>query len=862
MNFKRLIFLASLMMGMALPLLAQATLTITPLTWNIVGLDSNSPATGPRYFPVGARVCSNVATSNIAVAYVWDSANANINLRSGTLNTINIASLGMGACSDAYFEVEVTPIAAAYNTARRYHIAATDVSDTVSTPASRELFVEHLISQNRNTVSGVKLDGVSIAPGGSMNLVVGNTYSIELNGGTATQGYEQFEAFINFPNTIFQILSVNTTYSANTSVYVSSPNDKLYADACRWENDPSNPNYRACVGTAGKTGGSNVVTTYTIKILGGGGSSQPLNTLLYDFSGSSFHYNSDNTTGARIATILDPTALTIAKGFSPAATVAGGTSTLSFTIANPTSSPISGANFTDALPLLSGGQMVVATPANFSTSGCGTPTFAPVAGANTVSFSNGTVAANSSCVITVGVSVPAAPTTGTYVNTSNNLFVGAIDTGHSATANLALTTATTGTGVCGNTLARWNFPTGMSTSAPVATTSNVTAAAAPGIGMNAVYSTADNTIAPAGTGSWGSNGSVTTGASLVTANDEYFEFALDTTGYTAVYLSFDALFKTPNGPKGLAVYYGTSNARPESGTQVFFNAAAMATQTVWNAFGASNSIAFTSGLNPSGATYFRIYAFNSGNTNSGSDINIDNVLFTGCNTPSQPTLSKAFSLSPIAVDGVSTLSFTLSNPNAVQLTGAKFTDSLPAGLEVAATPSASTTCTGSPTWAPAAGATSLAFGQTVGANIPAGGSCTASVSVKATTAGPHTNVSGFISTTETGTNSGASGSATASLTAVLPPSMTKLFGTNPVLQGTGSLLTFTVSNPNANETLSGLAFSDTYPAGMTNVNPLTPAVANTCGGTVTAVAGGSGISLSGGSAAGGASCIVSVTVTA
>src|SRR5207244_11837863 len=106
----------------------------------------------------------------------------------------------------------------------------------------------------------------------------------------------------------------------------------------------------------------------------------------------------------------------------------GRTSTLTFTISNPNPSAVSGANFTDSLPLLSGGQMVVATPATFSTSGCGSPTFAPTAGASSISFSNGSVAANSSCVVNVRVSVPSAPTSGTYANTSTHLLLGSTAT--------------------------------------------------------------------------------------------------------------------------------------------------------------------------------------------------------------------------------------------------------------------------------------------------------------------------------------------------------------------------------------------------------------------------------------------------
>src|SRR5207244_860419 len=139
-----------------------------------------------------------------------------------------------------------------------------------------------------------------------------------------------------------------------------------------------------------------------------------------------------------------------------------------------------------------------------------------------------------------------------------------------------------------------------------------------------------------------------------------FEFALDTTGLTSVFLSFDAEFRSNNGPAGLAVYYGTTNTRPETGTQVFNNSAALSTQNSWVHLGAGNSIAFTTGLNPSGTTYFRIYAFNAGNQNAGSDVEIDHVLFTGCSAGVKPTIAKTFAPDPIAVNGVSTLTFTLT----------------------------------------------------------------------------------------------------------------------------------------------------------------------------------------------------------
>lgn len=195
----------------------QAALTITPNTWDIIGLDSNSPATGPKDFPVGVKVCSDVATTNVAVAFTWDSTNANINLLTGSPTSLTLPAIAANSCADAYFSVQVNPIAAAYNTTRAYHITATDGSGTVSTPTPRQLYVEYLISQNRNGVHELFLDDVLIPAGGAFNLLVGQEYKLAINGYTATQGYNQLESFINLPGTIFQILSVSTTYAADNS---------------------------------------------------------------------------------------------------------------------------------------------------------------------------------------------------------------------------------------------------------------------------------------------------------------------------------------------------------------------------------------------------------------------------------------------------------------------------------------------------------------------------------------------------------------------------------------------------------------------------------------------------------------------
>lgn len=269
--------------------------------------------------------------------------------------------------------------------------------------------------------------------------------------------------------------------------------------------------------------------------------------------------------------------------------------------------------------------------------------------------------------------------------------------------------------------------------------------------------------------SWGTNGAVATGI-LNTANNDYFEFAIDTSAHSTVALTFFANRKINNAPDTLTVYYGTSATPPGTLKQ-------SVTLGSTNTFLSSGTISFTSGLSESGTTYFRIYASNSGNDNPGSDVYLDDVTFTGCG---KPTLSKAFSPSTVVLNGTSTLTFTLTNPNTSALTGAAFSDTLPTGLEVAATPSASTTCSGSPTFGPTAGATVISFS---GGTIPASSSCTAQVNIKATTVGPHVNTTGFISSSESGTNTGSNGSGSATLTAVQAPTIAKSFSANPITAG-------------------------------------------------------------------------------
>src|SRR5438270_436706 len=97
------------------------------------------------------------------------------------------------------------------------------------------------------------------------------------------------------------------------------------------------------------------------------------------------------------------------------------------------------------------------------------------------------------------------------------------------------------------------------------------------------------------------------------------------------------------------------------------------------------------------------------------------------------TISKSFSPNPILAGGTTTLTFTITNPNAtVALAGVAFTDLLPAGLRIATPSGLSGTCGGGMISAPAGGGgVNLAS-----ASIAAGSSCMFSVNVTGTQSGP------------------------------------------------------------------------------------------------------------------------------
>jgi uncharacterized repeat protein (TIGR01451 family) len=295
-----------------------------------------------------------------------------------------------------------------------------------------------------------------------------------------------------------------------------------------------------------------------------------------------------------------------------------------------------------------------------------------------------------------------------------------------------------------------------------------------------------------------------------TATYPFLQFAIDTSKYTQVNLQFNTQRKA-NGPNNDAVYYSTDGVN-------WTSKATFLSTTSWATYGPYD---FTGQASTTGLTYFRVYGYGANTPSKGADLNLDQITFIGCGTPSSPGIVKAFSPNPVAAGAASMLTFTLTNPNSgLALSGISFTDVLPAGLGISS--GSSSQCGGTlSTTAPDTIALS-------GGTLAAGASCNISVSVSTSASGVYDNISGFVSSTEGGTNTGSTGIAAASLTVLKPPAISKLFAPNPILVNSTSTLTFTITNPNLNNSLTGVAFSDIYPSGLQNAS--TPGAATTCSG--------------------------------
>ncbi len=237
-------------------------------------------------------------------------------------------------------------------------------------------------------------------------------------------------------------------------------------------------------------------------------------------------------------------------------------------------------------------------------------------------------------------------------------------------------------------------------------------------------------------------------------------------------------------------------------------------------------------------------------------------------------INKQFTPDFIDAGGVSRLRITIFNPNTFPLSNATWSDNLVGvqpGLSIANPPNVTHNCGLGAVVTAAAGSTTIslangAVSAQVGVNP---GECYVEVDVTATLPGARINTipagnltsQGIDGVTPVTVSNTTPASATLTVVAVAPPSLSKSFAPNTIYIGEVSQLTIRINNNDVDTNLTNVRYTDTLPVGLVLATPVSPVVLNCGTYTLVATAGTNTIALSGATVTPGQDCLVTVNVT-
>ncbi len=518
-------------------------------------------------------------------------------------------------------------------------------------------------------------------------------------------------------------------------------------------------------------------------------------------------------TAAFAANVTLQTGARVEKSFAPTPITTGGTSTLTVTVRNFNTSPLTGSiAFTDTLPI----GMTVAAPVTTATT-CAGLVFSPVPTAGALNFS------------VSGGSLPGATIA---VSSNTNCTVSILVTAVNAGVN----------------------PISLTNTLPVSNFGGVNYSSAGGtLVVNAVSSVS-------GTKSFSPNpilqGGISTAtitlnnSAAIAATITSFTDALTTMGASPQFTVAAAPAATTTCGGAITAVPGTTTVSLGAGNSIPATGSCTITVPVQAAANAStgartNTIAQGALVTSQGRTQ----------TTIAGAVTVNPVL----------SVAKAFAPATVAAGGDTRLTITLTRAaGAVDLTNITFTDTLPALHVVSVSgsaPAPTNTCGGTLTATGGAGSVSLSGGALTGATT----TCTISVSIT-TPAGAavatNTIAANAVSASSVAGAFTNPAAATATITRVVTNvTLNKSFSPATVLVGGVSTMTINILNTNANAlalTTTGLV--DTLPLGMVVAPAPTPT--NSCGGTFTPVAGAGSVTLVAGTLAANATCSFSVRVVA
>lgn len=594
-------------------------------------------------------------------------------------------------------------------------------------------------------------------------------------------------------------------------------------------------------------------------------------------------------------------------------TVAGATLGLTFTLENQGSSTVSGLAFTDDLDAVLPGLVASNLP---PPDPCGIGS--QISGSSLLTFSGGELAPGESCSFQVGLAVPAGATAGLYTNTSSDLTSGGLLVSGPASAQFSVepppgfskTFAPATIGVDGASTLTFAIDNSASALAanslafsdplPAGTVVAPTPNAGSTCGGTVTAGAGNGTIQFSG-GSVAAGGSCTVSVDVTaTAEGNYTNVSgaltsssgdsgTATADLEAVDTAFTvskAFASQPVIPGGLvdleitidnASQFALNDIALSDDLDAALGGLAAEGLPLADVCGTGSQVSGSTIVNLSGASLaagascnFVVPVRVPGNAAGGTYTNTTSAA-TGTRqgvSVQAPAASadlvvealgfdKSIAPANVAPGDTIDITFVINNPDPVNTAeGLNFTDDLDAfipGMTTSDTPQLDVCGAGS-----TLEGTSLI--ELTRGIVPPSGSCTITLTatVPADAApGNYTNTTSVLAGDVGGSGFDAA-SASAPLGIAGAPVFTKTFAPDQVALEQASTLTFTIDNSAETLAADSLAFVDPLPTGLLVAS--TPNVSNACGGTLSAGAGASSISLSGGSVAAGAQCTISVDV--
>lgn len=237
-------------------------------------------------------------------------------------------------------------------------------------------------------------------------------------------------------------------------------------------------------------------------------------------------------------------------------------------------------------------------------------------------------------------------------------------------------------------------------------------------------------------------------------------------------------------------------------------------------------------------------------------------------------INKQFTPLQIDAGGVSVMRVTIFNPNIFPLTSANWTDNLigvQPGLFIANPANVVNTCgaIGDVTAVPGTTTLSLANGTVPAQAGATPGQCYVEVNVSSVTPGNLINTIPAGNLSSQGNDGGTivnitnttPASATITVIAVSPPSLSKTFAPNTIFVGQISTLTIRLNNNDGDTNLTGATYTDTLPTGLIVATPNGLTLTNCGPGTASAPSGGTTITLNNATVTPAQDCLVTVNVT-